>query len=155
MAGDATNNQRINGRFAPGNSGRPRGSTNKGGKKLMRVLVRNSERIGHKIVQLALAGDSTALKIAADKLLPTAQAPKPATFLKIDLPPINNVNDVPVAMACVSAALAEGKLELAAAEALVGILKGYADITHASDINDRLLALEQAFEQRRNLRPAA
>src|SRR5215813_3131243 len=113
-----------NGKFASGNRGgpgRPSGLPDKRGRKLLRVLVRNSERIGHKIVQLALSGDATALKIAADRLLPAAQPAKPSTFIKIDLPPINSVADVPIAMATVSAALAAGTLSTDAAAAIVGI----------------------------------
>ena len=158
MADSPNANRRANGTFGPGNKaspGRPVGSMNKRSKKMLTVLGRYSERIALKIVELALRGDSTALKIYADKILPSAQGAKPATFIKIDLPPISSVADVPIAMATVSAALAAGTLSTDAAAAIVGIFKSYAEIVHASDIDERLRALEAAVEARRNMRQAA
>ncbi len=65
------------GRFSPGESGnptgRPRGSKDK--RTALRCLLEpHAPALVAKVVELALAGDTTALRIALDRIIPPAKA---------------------------------------------------------------------------------
>ena len=58
------------GRFVKGGGGRPRGSKNKATVAIEAIFEGEAERIGRRTVELALAGDPTALKIVMDRIAP-------------------------------------------------------------------------------------
>jgi hypothetical protein len=60
----------MTGKFVKGQVGRPAGSRNKVSLAAENILVDEFERITRKCVELALAGDPTALKICFDRLYP-------------------------------------------------------------------------------------
>lgn len=57
------------GKFAPGNSGRPKGSVSESVHLARRVAAKDSEELMKKAVSLALDGDIPLLKMFVDKLL--------------------------------------------------------------------------------------
>jgi hypothetical protein len=68
------------GMFRPGNPGRPPGCRNKATLAALALLEGEAEALARKAVELALAGDTAALKLVLDRLLPKGPpgAPRPA-----------------------------------------------------------------------------
>src|SRR5918994_675567 len=56
--------------FGRGNAGRPKGSRNKATLALEALLEGEGEALARKAVAMALAGDTTALRLCMDRILP-------------------------------------------------------------------------------------
>src|SRR3954471_5391928 len=103
-------NKANDGRWAKGTSGnqscRPAGSRNKGTQALQEMLEGEAERITRKAIDLAVEGDLTAIRLCLERLGPVRKD-RPVT---IDLPPIQTVQQVSIAMETVSKAISEGQI---------------------------------------------
>ena len=71
--------------FEPGNPGRPKGSRNKATLAAEALLDGEAETLTRKAIDLANAGDTTALRMCIERILP-ARKDRPVS---ITLPPIN------------------------------------------------------------------
>ena len=58
------------------------------------MLEGEAERITRKVIDLALAGDLTAIRLCMERLLP----PRKDRSIELDLPPIETVDQVSTAM---------------------------------------------------------
>jgi len=96
--------------FKPGESGnpagRPQGSRHKATLAMEALLDGEAETITRKAIDLALAGDSTMIRLCLDRVLP-ARRDRPVTFA---LPPIATVSDAVTASAALTTAVANGDL---------------------------------------------
>ena len=85
--------------FVKGRSGNPRGrpvgARNKKTLAAAVLLEGESEALTRKAVELALAGDPTALRLCIERILPPCRE----RAVRFELPPIENAADVSVAMA--------------------------------------------------------
>src|SRR5271166_6613580 len=102
---------RLRGRpFEKGRSGNPGGrrrdSRNKATLAAAALLAGESEALTRKAVELALAGDPTALRLCIERILPPCRE----RTVKFTLPPIENAADISAAMAAVTSALAGGTI---------------------------------------------
>ena len=90
--------RQLDGRFAPGNNanptGRPLGSKHKATLAIEALLEGEAEKLTRKAVELALAGDTTALRLCLERLVPPAKSRR----VSIDLPKL----EVPTALECVN-----------------------------------------------------
>ena len=106
------------GGFQKGQSGNPRGrpmgSRNNATLACEALLEGQAEALTQKAVDMALAGDTTALKICIDRIYP-ARKDRPVTF---PLPPINTARDAADVMSSVMNAVAAGQLTPADASEL-------------------------------------
>src|SRR5688572_1312456 len=78
--GADTEPERKPGTFRPGNPGRRPGARNKATLAALALLEGEAEAVTRKAVELALGGDTVALKLVLDRLLPKGRT------VKIDLP---------------------------------------------------------------------
>src|SRR5215203_1967055 len=92
--------------FDRGNAGRPKGSRNKATLALEALLEGEGEALARKAVELALAGDITALRLCLDRILP-ARKDRPVSF---EMPIIARPEDAKAASAALLAAVAAGSL---------------------------------------------
>jgi hypothetical protein len=74
------------GKFAKGNPGRPKGSRHKHVLAIQDLLDGEAETLGRKAIDLALAGDTTALRLCIERIAP-ARKDSPVAF---DLPTMTN-----------------------------------------------------------------
>lgn len=102
--------------FAPGNPGRPRGAKHKITRACEALLEKDAAAITAKAVELAKAGDLTALRLCLDRIVP----PRRERAIVFDLPPINAIADLPSALLCVLKAVSRG--EILPSEAASGVL---------------------------------
>src|SRR5215468_114054 len=103
-------------------SGRPVGRRNNKTLAAAVLLDGESEALTRKAVELALAGDPTALRLCIERILPPCRE-RPVRFA---LPPIENAADVSAAMNAVTAALARGIITPGEAERIANVVETFA-----------------------------
>ena len=109
-------------RFVKGRSGNPTGrrygSRNKKTLTAAVLLDGEAEALTRKAVELALAGDPTALRLCIERILPPCRE-RPVRFT---LPPIESSEDISAAMNAVTAALARGIITPGEAERIANVV---------------------------------
>src|SRR5215208_5098195 len=68
--GSDTEQARRPGTFRPGNPGRPAGARNRATLAALMLLEGEAEALTRRCIELALAGDTTALRLCLERLLP-------------------------------------------------------------------------------------
>jgi hypothetical protein len=92
----------TDGTFGSGNPGKPKGARHRTTRAVEELLDGQSEAITQKAVDLALAGDTTALRLCLERIAP----PRKDTPVLFDLPPMESAHDAAVASQAVLAAVA-------------------------------------------------
>jgi hypothetical protein len=109
MSSDDTG-QKQAGRFQKGQSGnpagRPRGSRNTATLAAEAILDGEAEALTRKAIEMALGGDTVALKLCLDRIYP-ARKDRAVTFA---LPPITSARDAADIAAAIAEAVAAGHL---------------------------------------------
>jgi hypothetical protein len=120
-------------------AGKPKGARHRMTRAAETLLDGEAQNLTRKAVELALAGDTTALRLCLERVLPALKS-RP---INLDLPAIGNAQDLGPAFNAVLDGLAGGALLLDEATAVVGILEAKRRAIETSDIEKRLAALEE------------
>ena len=134
--GAATDHPRRPGTFRPGPPGRPPGARNKATLAALALLEGEAEALTRKAIELALAGDTVALKLVLARLLPKGRA------VRLDLP-LRTPADLDRATEAISGALAEGAVALGEVATLTGLVEARQRLLETTELERRLAALEQ------------
>jgi Family of unknown function (DUF5681) len=130
--------------FQPGQSGnpsgRPPGSRNKSKLALEALLEGEAEGLTRKAIELAKAGDMTAMRLCMDRIYP-ARKDTPVCF---DMPKLETAADAMKAMAAIMAAVASGDLTPAEANELGKLVDIFTRAIEAHELDERLRRLESA-----------
>ncbi|WP_416896320.1 MAG: DUF5681 domain-containing protein [Minwuia sp.] len=130
------------GQFQPGQSGnpagRPRGALNKTTLAVLELLDGEAEGLTRKAVELALDGDTTALRLCLERIAPPVKD-RPVSF---DLPAIETLNNAADAMAALLKAVSEGQVTPSEATGVASIVETYRRTVESADLEDRIAALE-------------
>jgi hypothetical protein len=118
--------------------GRPKGSRNKTTLMAEALLDEQSQLIVSKVVEMALQGDSLALRICADRLLPKRERP-----VQFEMPPIETLEDGANASKAVLAACAQGDLSPGEASKVLTVISSHMANLQLRDMNERLRELER------------
>lgn len=133
--------------FKKGQSGNPAGKP-KGAKdkrtELRELLKPHAVKLVKKVVDLALAGDTTALRICIDRLIP----PIREQALHIALPEVKDVAGCTAAQAAVLRAVTTGELLPGEAEALSALIEHQRRGLESSDHEARMRAIEEKLNIR-------
>ncbi len=128
--------------FAKGRSGNPGGRRpgcrNRASLAAEALLDGEVEALTRRAVELAIAGDPTALKLCLERIL----APRRERVVRFSLPPIDSAADIARAMGAVAAAVAAGALTPGEAGALAQIVDTFVRAIETSDFDRRLQLLE-------------
>lgn len=128
--------------FKPGQSGnpagRPKGARHKVTLAIEAILEGEAETLTRKAIELAQAGDITALRLCMDRLAPVRRD-RPVTF---DLPKIETADDLPKATQAIMEAVAGGELTPSEAAELGKLVDAHAKAIEVTDLHRRLAALE-------------
>ncbi len=108
--------------FERGNAGRPKGARNKTTLALEALLEGEGEALTRKAVEMALAGDTTALRLCMDRIMP-ARKDRHITF---DLPKLETASDLVKATAALVEAVARGQITPSEAGELSKLVEGCA-----------------------------
>jgi len=104
------------------------------------LLQGEAEAIARKAVELALAGDTTALRLCLERILPPAKS-RP---IKIALPPIETGADVLKAQAAAIRAMSCGDITPDEAATIAGVLEARRKAIETADLERRLIAVEES-----------
>ena len=102
------------------------------------LLDGEAEALTRKAVELAMEGDTTALKLCLERIVPRRKS-RAVTF---DLPRIDRVEDLGNAIGSVLQEAANGRLFLDEAAALIGMMETRRKAIESIDFEKRLQALE-------------
>ena len=122
--------------------GRPPGSKNKITQIVEQLAEGYAERLIQKVVELAEAGDVACLRMMLDRLWP----PRKGQPVNVNMPPINDSQDVPAAIASIWTALREGHITPDEANALSGVADRSIQAIELKDMMRRIEHLEKARE---------
>ncbi len=132
--------RRSDGRFGPGNPGKPRGARNKTTVALEALLDKGAKAITRKAIAMAKDGDSTALRLVIERIIP-ARRGRPVSLP--DMPKIASVADVPAVVASIMESVAAGDLTAEEASDLTAIMDRYVRAVCATEYESRLKSLEE------------
>jgi hypothetical protein len=103
------------------------------------ILDGESEELTRKAIELAKGGDTTALRLCLERLIP-ARRDKPVNF---DLPPIETADDAAKAMGAILAAVARGEISPSEGTEAARLLEGYVKTLETAEFERWLAALER------------
>ncbi len=130
------------GRFRKGETGnpagRPPGARNKATMMAELLLDGEAEALTRKALELALAGDATALRMCLDRIIP----PRRQRRVELPVPEVASVADLGTAMAAITNAAAHGTITPSEAAELARVVEIFVRAVEASDFDRRLRALE-------------
>jgi hypothetical protein len=132
------------GRYPKGTSGnpagRPPGSRNRATLLMSALLEGEAQELTRKVIDLAKEGDTQALRLCLDRLMP----PGKDRLVHFDLPTIRGLDDIQLGIMSIMAAISQGRLTPQEGELLSRILTEQAKIATTQDVERRLQKLEQA-----------
>ena len=121
-------------------AGRPRGARNRTTVLLENVFAEDAEAIARKAIELAKAGETAALRMCLDRLVPVRKD-EPVVF---DLPPLETAADSVAAEARIVAAVADGDLTPSEAVDVAKVIDVYVGALATKGLEERLNKLESA-----------
>ena len=126
-------------------AGRPKGARNRSTQALETILNGESEALTRRAIELALDGDTVALRMCMDRLLPVRKD-RPITF---ELPEIETAADLTKATQALLEGVANGEITPGEAAELSKLVEAHVKAIEAVDLATRLSTLEQAAGGRR------
>lgn len=143
--------RRVCGRpFEKGNKfgkGRTAGSRNNATIALQALLDGEGEAITRKAVELALGGDTTALKLVLERLIPPARDRR----IQLELPALSSLAGVSEAMSTTVQAVGRGALTPAEGQAVANMLESQRKSIESLELERRIQVLEaRASAETRN-----
>ena len=120
-------------------NGRPEGSRNRATILAQVLLDGQAEELIQKCVQMALDGDSTAMRLCIERLVP----PRKDRPVNLDLPQMECVEDTIKAMAVISSGVADGELTPSEGQVLSGMVENYRKAIETTELEERISNLEK------------
>lgn len=122
-------------------AGKPRGAKDKR-TELRELLKPHAAKLVQKVVDLALAGDVSALRICIDRIIPPVRESR----LSITLPAVKDVSGCTAAQAKVLQAVTAGDLVPGEGQALSGLIENQRRALETLELEMRLAAIEQRLK---------
>ena len=119
-------------------AGKPLGARNHSTRAVLELLDGEAEVLTRKAVEMALAGDTTALRLCLERLAPPAKD----KAITVALPALAGPADASAAMSAVVGAMAAGEITPSEAAAIAGVVETYRRTIETVEIDARLAALE-------------
>lgn len=132
------NGRSADGTFANGNAGRPKGARNKTTQAVLALLEGEANALTRKAVEMAMQGDSVALRLCLDRIAP----PRKDNPVQFALPSMATAHDAAQAAGAVLTAVAEGDLTPAEGAQVMGLVDSYRRTLEVTELETRLAALE-------------
>jgi hypothetical protein len=120
-------------------AGRPKGARHKYLLAVEALLDGEAEGLTRKAIELALAGDTTALRLCFERILP-ARKDRP---VQLELPPMEGTKDLGRATAALLEAVAAGELTPSEAAELGKLIEGHRKAIEMADLEERVRRLEE------------
>ena len=143
----SSDGRQTGGRFASGNKlgrGRSEGSRNTASLAMDALLDGEAETLTRKAIDLALAGDTVALRLCMERICP----PRRDRPIKIKMPRMDTPQDVLRAIATVVGAVGRGAITPSEGQALASLIETQRKAIELVQIEQRLAAVEQSVDPR-------
>lgn len=124
--------------FRRGNPGRPKGARHRATLAAEALLDGEAEGLTRKAVEMALAGDTTALRLCLDRILPPRRE-RPVNFT---LPSLRKPTDAIDAMAAITGAVSTAEITPSEAAELAKLVEAFVRTLEANDLDQRLRIIE-------------
>lgn len=125
-------------------AGKPAGARNRTTLAVQELLSGEAERLTRKCVELALKGDSTALRLCMERLAPPPKD-RPVDF---PIPPATTAREINMALAKVAEAVGAGTLTPGEGNSLAALLEVHRRGIESADLEDRIERLEKESDER-------
>jgi UDP-N-acetyl-D-mannosaminuronate dehydrogenase len=130
--------------FQPGQSGnpkgRPKGCRHRATVAAEALLDGEAEGLTRKAIELALAGDTMALRLCIERILP-ARKDRP---VQLHIPEIEGVQDLTKATTALLRAVAAGELTLTEAAEVAKLVEAHRRTVETVELEQRLQRIEEA-----------
>mgnify|MGYP001188340683 CR=1 FL=1 len=133
------NDRNTDGTFSSGNAGRPKGTRNLKTVAIESLLEGQAEALTQTAISKALEGDSVALRLCMDRIMP---APKDRR-IKVQLPSISSPHELLKAASDVMISVQSGELTPLEGEKVMVLLERCQKLFVSVDLVGRIEALEQ------------
>ncbi len=137
-SGTKSGDRNPNGTFAQGNPGKPKGSRHKATQAIEAMLEGQQEALTQAVIDRALEGDVTALRLCLDRIAP-ARKDAPISF---DLPEIETMGDAANAARAILRAVADGDVTPLEAASVMAVVEQFRRTLETTEIERRITALE-------------
>jgi hypothetical protein len=127
--------------FQPGNAGKPKGERHKATLAAEALRDGEAEALTRKAVELAKAGDTGALRLCLERILP-ARKDRPVSFA---MSTIESASDAATALSAVMAAVASGEVTPREAAEIASLVEIFVRTLETNEFERRLLALGKAL----------
>jgi hypothetical protein len=128
----------TDGTFSSGNPGKPKGSRHKATQAALTLLHGEAEALTRKAVAMALAGDTTALRLCLERIAP----PRKDATVTFTLPSMQSAGDAAKAAGAVLGAVAKGMLTPAEGAHVMTLIETFRRTLETTEFESRLAALE-------------
>ena len=132
--------------FAMGNAGRPKGARHRVTLAAEALLDGEAAALTRKAVELALAGDTVALRLCLERILPIRRE-RPIEFA---LPALRSAADAAAAIAAITGAVAVGELMPGEAVELARLVETFVKAVESHEFEQRLRLLEERQNETRS-----
>jgi hypothetical protein len=119
-------------------AGRRPGSRNQATLAMAALLEAGAEQLINKAMTMALAGDTTALRLCLERILPARRD----RLVHLDLPPIGTAKEISEAMSTIFHAIGVGQITPGEGEMMANILATQTNVFMAEEMENRLERLE-------------
>jgi hypothetical protein len=136
---DRNNGRNTDGTFGKGNPGKRHGIRHKTTLAIQALLDGEGEALTRKAVDMALAGDTVALRLCLERIAP----PRKDGPVRFDLPPMEGAASASAAMGAILAGVASGDLTPGEGSAIAGLVEGYRKAIETTEFEVRIAALEE------------
>jgi hypothetical protein len=140
MAMNRNNGRNTDGTFTAGNPGKPKGARHKATQAVQDLLDGSTEALTQKAVDMALEGDTTALRLCLERICP-ARKDVPVQF---DLPAMSNSQEASEAAQAVLLAVSEAHITPMEGATVMGLVESYRRTLEVTEFDARIHKLEQA-----------
>ena len=120
-------------------SGKPKGTLHRTTQAAMLLLEGEVEALTRKAVELALEGDTTALRLCLERIL----SPRKDRPISLALPAIQSIKDATEAMGILTNAVSKGKITPMEGQVMSGTIENYIKSIESAEFEERLLKLEE------------
>lgn len=131
------------GRWKPGQSGNPKGkpvgTRNRASLLAEQLIGDEAEKLVRKVINMALAGDSTCLRLCLERLAPPVRE-RP---VRISLPVLASAGDATSILSELVAGAASGEVLPSEAAAVAGVVESYRRAVETQDLERRVADLER------------
>ena len=139
---DRKSGRNTDGTFGPGNPGKPKGARHKATQAVLALLDGEAEALTRQAVNMALDGDTTALRLCLERIAP-ARRDTPVTF---DLPHMESARDAATVASAVLRAVALGDLTPTEGAHIMALVETYRRTLETTEMEARMTELEKALK---------